>query len=264
MRAYLSLLRARMLTLLQYRGAAIAGVITQLFWGLIRMMVFTAFYASGNAGGASMSLPQTVGYVWLGQAFLLLVPWTIDKDLAEQFRSGGIAYELVRPLDLYSLWFVRVLSVRVAPLVMRAVPIILAAALFFGLPPPPSIYALLASVLSFLLAIILSTAVATFVTVTLFWTVDGTGLDNFIASPFMFLSGLVVPLPLFPVWAQQILGVLPFSLIIDVPFRFYLGHLQPEHIGEKLLLQAGWIIILVVFGRVLTSRGLRRTVVQGG
>lgn len=43
MTPYLAILSARFRTLLQYRAAAAAGFGTQLFWGLIRMMIFEAF-----------------------------------------------------------------------------------------------------------------------------------------------------------------------------------------------------------------------------
>jgi len=46
MQPYLAILSARFRTLLQYRVAGLAGIGTQLFWGLIRVMIFDAFYRS--------------------------------------------------------------------------------------------------------------------------------------------------------------------------------------------------------------------------
>ena len=56
MKAYLAILYARMATLLQYRGAAFAGVATQIFWAIIKIMIFTAFYAQ-----TSTSQPISLG-----------------------------------------------------------------------------------------------------------------------------------------------------------------------------------------------------------
>ena len=41
MRAYTAVMSARLREALQYRAAAVAGMVTQLFWGLIRVMIFT-------------------------------------------------------------------------------------------------------------------------------------------------------------------------------------------------------------------------------
>jgi ABC-2 type transport system permease protein len=91
--------------LLQYRAAALAGLVTQIFWGAIRIMVIVAFYEL-NPEGQPISLMQLVAYVWLGQALLGMFPTNVDTEIAEMIRSGAVSYELVRPLDLYNFWFV--------------------------------------------------------------------------------------------------------------------------------------------------------------
>src|SRR5262245_49979344 len=138
MTAYVAILSSRVRTLLQYRAAAIAGVLTQLFFGIVRVMVFDAFYRSSTLS-VPMTHDQTITYIWLGQAMILLALFGVDKDIAEMIRSGSVAYELTRPLDLYSLWYARALSGRATPLLMRAVPIFSIAMLFLGLQPPPTI-----------------------------------------------------------------------------------------------------------------------------
>src|ERR1044072_4281309 len=129
---YLAVFKTRYLLLLQYRAAAIAGIVTQIFFGLVRVMVLEGFYAASNAP-APMPLSQAITYVWLGQAFLLLVPWTTDGELKRMIYSGNVAYELVRPVDLYGVWFFRSVALRVAPTSLRAPPLILIAWAFFGM-----------------------------------------------------------------------------------------------------------------------------------
>ena len=106
MLSYWAVFSARFRVLLQYRAAAAAGFACQLFWGLIRMMIFTAFYHSTTAP-QPMTLAQTVTYVWLGQAFLGLVLFRIDHELEAMIRTGGVAYEMLRPIRLYDLWLAR-------------------------------------------------------------------------------------------------------------------------------------------------------------
>ncbi len=123
---YLAILSARFRTLLQYRAAAAAGFGTQLFWGLIRMMIFEAFYRSTTAA-QPMSYEEVVSYVWLGQATLVLLPWNVDREIQAMVRSGTVAYEMLRPLDLYSLWFTRAVAWRTAPMLLRCVPMFIVA-----------------------------------------------------------------------------------------------------------------------------------------
>jgi ABC-2 type transport system permease protein len=79
-----------------------------------------------------------------------------------------------------------------------------------------------------------------------------------------FLSGMIVPLPLFPDWAKPIVQALPFAGLVDFPFRVYTGHIPPQATVWVVQHQLLWTAALVILGRWLLSRGLRRVVVQGG
>ena len=46
LRPYQAVFRARFQLLLQYRAAALAGFVTQCWWGAIKLMVLAAFYRS--------------------------------------------------------------------------------------------------------------------------------------------------------------------------------------------------------------------------
>ena len=97
--SYWAVLSAQFRSLLQYRAAALAGLGTQVFWGLIRVMIFQAFFRSTTVE-QPMELGDVLTYVWLGQAFLALLPWQ-DNALRSLIRTGGVGYELLRPVDLY-------------------------------------------------------------------------------------------------------------------------------------------------------------------
>ena len=100
MRAYAAILRGRLAVLFQYRAAALAGLATQVFWGIVKIMILTAFYAQ-SASGLPLSLAQAITFVWLGQALLQLLPWNMDREIEAQVKNGNVAYDLVpaaRPL----------------------------------------------------------------------------------------------------------------------------------------------------------------------
>ena len=89
MSAYGAVLSANFRTLLQYRAAAIAGFTTQIFWGLIRVMIFEAFFRSSSAA-QPMTMDEVATYIWLGQAFIMLLPWNIDREIHNLIRSGFV------------------------------------------------------------------------------------------------------------------------------------------------------------------------------
>ena len=85
---YLAVLGARFRMMLQYRAAAFAGFVTQLFWGAIKIMVLAAFFALAP-DASTMTLAQAVTYVWLGQALLALQPWNVDAEMTGADSTSG-------------------------------------------------------------------------------------------------------------------------------------------------------------------------------
>ena len=262
MKPYVAILSARFRMLLQYRAAAAAGFGCQLFWGLIRMMIFTAFYENATAD-TPMSVASVVTYIWMGQAFICLLPFRADAEVANMIRSGDVAYELLRPTDLYGLWFSRTVAERVAPTLLRCVPMLVVATVF-GWIHWPEWASLLAWGSSLLAAVALSSALSTLMTITMLWTVSGQGVNMLIAASLFPLSGLLVPLPLFPEAVQPILSALPFRGVCDIPMRLFTGDIPPSDLPAMLAHQLGWTLGLVLLGRGLLRRAARRLVVQGG
>ncbi len=269
MTPYLAVFSVRFQALLQYRVAALAGLVTQVFWGFIRVMIFTAFYRSAPAGAAAgaaapMALPDVVSYVWLGQALLMLILWRPEPDLVQMGRTGNVAYELLKPVDLYGLWYAREVAARVAPTLLRAIPLLALAYLFFGLGPPASPASLVAFAGALCCAVLLSAAFSTIATIVVVRTVSGRGAVSLLTGLLWIFSGMILPLPLFPDWAQPVLAVLPFRGLMDAPFRLYLGHIPPAGALPVVVHQLVWTLLLVGAGRALLARFRRRLVIQGG
>jgi ABC-2 type transport system permease protein len=262
-RGYAAVLSARFRTLIQYRAAALAGFGTQLFWGLIRLMIFDAFYRSSTAP-QPMSQAEVVTYVWLGQATLALVLGGVDPEIRTMVRTGTVAYDLLRPLDLYGYWYSRAVADRTAPMALRAGPVLLSAALFFGLGAPPSGASALGWAAATAVAVLLAASIWMLMNISLLWTVSGDGVARFFPAVIYTLSGILIPLPLLPDWTQAAVNALPFRGLADVPFRIYMGHIPPEGILPALIHQLLWTAALVLLGRAVLDRARRHLVVQGG
>ena len=133
MKKYMSFFRMRFICGLQYRSAAYAGIVTQFAWGFMEILMFRAFYM-GNPDAFPMEFSQLSSYIWLQQAFLaLFMTWFLEVDIFSSISSGNVAYELVRPMNLYQMWFTKNLAGRLSKAVLRCIPILAVAAF---LPQP--------------------------------------------------------------------------------------------------------------------------------
>lgn len=266
-RGYLSFFRLRFLMGLQYRAAAVAGVVTQFVWGFMECFAFHAFYET-NPAAFPMEFQAMAAYIWLQQAFLaFFAVWMMDNDIFEVIVNGNIAYELCRPISIYQMWFVRTIAMRVSRAVLRCMPILFVAFLLpepFCMTLPKDFETFLLFLGTLVLGLGVTAAFCMLVYVLAFFTVSAQGLRIFMTSLVEFFSGAIIPLPFLPEPLRTAVQWLPFAGMQNVPLRIYGGDLAGQEMWSAVLLQVLWFVILVLLGKWLCSRAERRIVVQGG
>ena len=267
MKSYLSYFKLKFKTGLQYRAAAIAGIFTQFFFGFVYISVYVAFYETGSSN-LPMTLEETISYVWLGQSFFALIYlWYKDKEILNMIKSGNIAYELARPQDLYFMWASKILGERLSSAALRFLPVLIIGIILpspYNLVLNKSFITFILFLLAMMLSTILMTVLVLLYHVICLITLDEKGVVNMFMVLSDILSGLIIPVPFFPDYLQKISNVLPFKYITDFPFRLYIGNISTIEGLIGILTQIIWIIILVIFGRLITKKALKKTIIQGG
>ncbi|MDQ7958247.1 MAG: ABC-2 family transporter protein [Pseudomonadota bacterium] len=272
LRPYRAAFASRFLQMLQYRTAAWAGFATQCWWGGIKVMVLAAFYGSASAAGAPITLAQAVTYVWLAQGLLALLPWLGDPEVAQAVRSGSVAYDRLRPVDAYALWYARSagwIAARVLPRValmaaFSALLLPLAGLSDWAWRPPAGLLAGVAFAASAVLALLLSTSMVMLLNIAAAAALNERGINALAAPVVIVFSGNLLPLALLPDAWQALLLLQPLAGVTDIPARLWFGQLAGAQALEGLALQALWTVVLVAAGRAAMARTLRRLEVQGG
>ncbi len=271
-RPYIAAFASRFLQMLQYRTAALAGFGTQCWWGGIKVMVLAAFYSGASMAGTPMSLTQAITYSWLSQGLLVLVPWLGDPEVAQAVRTGAVAYDRLRPVDAYALWFARSagwIAARVLPRValmaaFAGIALPLAGLGDWAWQPPASFSAAVSFLASAVLALLLSTSMVMLLNIAATAALNERGINALAGPVVIVFSGNLLPLVLLPDAWQTALLLQPFAGVVDIPARLYFGLMSGWQAMLGLGLQSFWIVVLVVFGRMAMQRTMRRLEVQGG
>jgi ABC-2 type transport system permease protein len=272
-RPYRAAFGSRFATLLAYRGAALAGVSTQCWWGGIKIMILCAFYPGATtAAAAPISLTNAITYTWVGQALFAMLPWAADPDVVQAVRSGAVAYDRLRPVDTYAFWYARSAGWLAARTLPRAVLLCAVAAL--ALPalglgdwawqPPANAAAGVAFAAALLLALGLSAALLMLINGVVVTLLDERGVNALVLPIVLMFSGNLLPLGLFPESLRRALIVQPLAGILDIPLRIYFAELAGRGALFGLGLQLFWTLALVGVGRVMLASALRRLTIQGG
>ena len=264
---YVSFFRLRFAMGLQYRTAAFAGIATQFVWGFMEINVFHAFNRSDPAA-FPMKFEQLASYIWMQQAFLaLFMTWFMENEIFDAIMDGNICYELCRPINIYDMWFARSVANRSSRALLRCAPILLVA---FFLPEPytmtlpPDVLSLVCFIVAMILGTTVTVALCMLVYMLSFFTVSPQGLRIIFAMIAELLQGIVIPLPFFPSGVRNILELLPFASMENVPLRIYSGNISGGAAAKAMMLQLFWIVALIAAGKLIGNRAMKKVTLQGG
>ena len=267
MKAYLSFFRIRFINGLQYRAAAYAGIVTQLAWGFMYIMLYHAFYRS-NPSAVPMEISKLSTYIWLQQSFLaLFMTWFLEKDILELVSSGNVAYEMCRPLNIYDMWFMKNLATRVSKTTLRFAPILIITAFLpqaYKFNGPNSFIEFILFLVSMILGTIVVIAYCMLIYIFSFYTISSKGVEIVMIMVADFFSGGVIPLPLLPDNLKKFIYITPFASMQNAPFRIYIGDTQIKSALISIVLQLFWAIVLIFIGKIIMKKAMKKVVVQGG
>lgn len=270
LRACRSLFRIKLAEAFAYRISALTNTAIGLFWAILECVMYTVFFSYGAAGaaaGGGLTLSQTISYVWLAQSFGFLAIGSVNGEILSKINDGNVGIELCRPLDLYFHWFTKTAADKLGLGWIRCVCILTIGALMpagFSLKGPASAAGFFVFCISVIMAFFLSAAYAMFITAVRMNVTWGNGPVNLILVTSMLLSGVQLPLRLWPDFMQGFLRLQPFAGVIDTPMQLFIGSLAPAGALRAIAVQAVWLAAFVAAGRVIMRKRLKTIIIQGG
>lgn len=263
MRFYFEVARTAFRRLVIYRWANLAGLATNVFFGAIFCYVYIAlFRARPHAGG--YDLRDTLRYLWLVQAMVMVVLRFSWYDLMLTIRSGEVVADLFKPCDFTWYWFSRELGASAYYLIFRGVPTYAAGMLLFSIGLPGGWATGPLSLLSLALGAGLGIAFRFIYNVIAFWVLEARAVGGMATVIALFFGGSYVPLVFLPGWLHALALWLPFSGMLNIPAEVFMGKLTGADAAAALLQQAIWLVALTLLARALTATATRRVVAQGG
>ncbi len=265
MKKYLSYFKLRYNVALQYRTSAIAGIFTQFFWAIMQILIYIAFYK--NSTGTDISLEQLTSYVWLRQTFYSLINHVTDGEIKSSIENGNISYELIKPINLYWIWFSKTISSRIGACSIKCIPTLLIVPFlpeWINLNAPSSLGALILFAITLFIGMFIISSIINLFYISLFYTMSSKGTTSIFYGLLEFLGGGFIPIALMPSVWQKICYLLPVSLATDLPFRIYTGNIDLLNGLKYIGVQVIWICILVGLGNLFLNRVLKKAVIQGG
>ncbi|WP_165423226.1 ABC transporter permease [Ktedonosporobacter rubrisoli] len=260
---YVEVARTAFRRQLIYRWANLAGLITNIFFGVVFSFVYIGLYQARPLV-AGYDVHDTLRYSWLVQSMIMVILPFGWRDLMLTIRTGEVVSDLSKPCDFCWYWFSREVGRSLYYLLCRCIPIYIAGMLLFGIGVPGELFSWLAYGLALPLGALLGIAYRMLYNIGAFWLIEARAVGTMAEVVGLFFAGSYVPIPLLPLWLRGIVEWLPFSGLLNLPVQVLLGKLSGSELYFALARQLFWVIALVLLLRLLVSVATRRVVSQGG
>jgi ABC-2 type transport system permease protein len=244
--------------------ATAAGAFTNTVFGLIKASIIIAAITGAGRAIAGYDAVQASTYAWTTQALISPVYVFGWNELAVRVRTGDIAIDLSRPVDLQLSWLAADLGRATYSLVPRATPPLVVGALTFGLALPTVPLPYLMGALSATLAVTISFACRFAVNLAAFWLLDIRGVLGTYVVLSNILCGLLMPVTWFPGWLGMLARATPFPSMLQAPVDIVSGRATGVAALEVLVVQASWAAVTMLGGRLALTLAARKLVIQGG
>lgn len=255
-------------TVIAYRGRValwcLGAVINALLMGLLWWAIYE-FSPESVIGG--YTFPQMLMYVILSAIVFEVINSDSMGAIVDDVRYGLIGMRLMKPIN-YRLQlgftslgsFVACMAIVGIPMIIMGLIVALCA---FGLSGIVWYNVLLFLPVTLLSALVYDSIGFLFGQLA-FRTQAMFGVSSMTNVLIGFLSGSMIPLAIYPSWAQSILFYTPFPTMVSLPVRLFLGQVPWSELGISVAVSIAWIIVLNVIAHFAYKGSVRHVVVFGG
>jgi ABC-2 type transport system permease protein len=233
----------------QFLGSLVAEItIAYFLWRSI-----FAFESSERIGG--FSFPAMMSYYVLMPLVGRIVRGTDIGTISPEIYDGSLTRYLVFPVPFFGYKYVSYLAQSAIACVQLIVVLLLVKGASLWVPLPAGWGTLAAGVVAALAGSFLYFAVTATIEMVAFWNDSVWSLLVMLRFCVVFLGGGLLPLSLFPGWAQACLHVLPFRLMLSFPVLMLMGRIGWSEYLAGLAGCLLWGLFFLGCARALWNRG---------
>ena len=215
------------------------------------------FRESGSERIGGMTFEEMVAYYL---AVIVLGRFVSGRDLeatvSGDIYEGGLNRYLLFPAPYLPFKYAQSLGM----MLPAALPFMLLGAIvlaFIDVPPEarPTPASVAMAVPAVVLANLLHYLMSFPIQLVAFWADNVWSLDVAKRFALQLLGGMMIPLTVFPEWAQQVLFFIPFPYFFFFPARVLLGQVSPGEWAAGLGVALAWCVLFAGVSRIVWHRG---------
>jgi len=263
MKKYLALARVEWLDALHNWGEIILWILLESF----PIFIMSSLWLSNKSGvmGTGYSFSQLITYYVVVVIISRLTSHYFDQGAQDEIRNGTFSRFLLKPISYPLAFIAPSIGGKLFHFTFLFMPVILTITFILrGYIVYPTFLNLMLFIVSLIAAFMLQYAFSVCITAVAFY------LEQ--ASAFMHVKwilenvagGYMIPISIYPAWAQNILIFLPFKYLYFVPAQIFLEKLSTPEIFKQLIIAFSWVMVLVFLSHRFWKTGIKHYSGVGG
>ena len=259
---YSSIIRASIITALEYKASSIVGLFAILTGIFTEYLIWDLVYEYAPIEG--WPFQRLMAYIFLALMIgQLKSSWVSSHDMIMQIRHGHMNQYLIKPISFFSYNLVNFIGMNTIYMIPYSILI-----LIFPFVLPGYIFGTIVHIPFFIFSVIisiyLSYSIYFFMICFSFWFGEVRALITAYNIANLVLAGQIIPLDFFPDFYQKFINFTPIPFLVHVPVNIAMhpaNELSTLPIMEwmsLILIALCWCFIMTGIGAMIYSIGIRR------
>lgn len=263
MKKYVDYIGIGMKEHLVYPSAVWAKLLSGIIYLYLQFCIWSALFSSNSMKNPELDRLDTLRYIIVATIVSTIMECNVIEKVNAQIQSGNIATELIRPIGIKRMMFARHLGDTVVKILCYQLPLIVLVNVFVSLPLL-CVRQLGFGILSVLIAYLIQFFYALIIGLLAFWLIVTWPINMFLGAIHKLLSGVWIPVAMFPKTLCGISELLPFRAIYAIPVSILTGSMTVMEIWQSIGVQVLWLVTLCILAQIVWYMGRNKLLVQGG
>ena len=260
---YLFVIKTQIIKSFTYAFNVYGNIIMQTIIMITSAYFWKALYKSHDEVGG-VDADHMLTYIIISSALSVLLITNVERRIQSSVEKGTIATDMMKPINLFGVFFAEDLGNIVALTFQNLLPILIIGSVMIKPPAMADIRDLPLFIISVILSFLIKWILAALFGMIAFTAVNIDALIQVKKHLLRLLSGSIIPIWFFPESVERVLLALPFVYIYQLPLSIYIGRGNRfEHLSQ-MGIQFLWLVILSVIFIIVQSRVTKKVMVQGG
>ena len=263
MKVYGYVCKMQILRSLTYKFDVYGNILMQTLIMFTTSFFWKALYQNAESV-QGVEVDSMLTYTVISACISVILTTNVERKITQKVEKGTIAVDLMRPVNVFAVFFAEDLGNVMALFFQNLLPIIFIGCVFIQVPLPASGASLLLFLLSLGGAFFINWLLAAMFGMWAFTAINMNALLQVKRHVLRLLSGSLIPLWFFPDWLRTILEAFPFVYLYQLPLSIYIGKYDRGSLVRGMTIQLVWLFVLLVLFSILQKRVARRVMIQGG